>query len=92
MNASELWYLLHFEDVQNAIGRARIFKKLSGHLGRVYEKNDPDLFQELKQYHAVAHSRAERLDARYQATAPHTANPNTRVYVLVRELFDLKPG
>lgn len=84
--AFELWYLLHFQDVSVPMPREQIFELLGKHLGGVYDKTDPKMFERLSGYLNGALLRAERLDARSGCGLPHACNPCTKVYALVGTL------
>ena len=84
--AFELWYILHFEYLQSGLLRNAYKAKLSGHLGRSYQKNSLTMYQELKARlaHAVRH--ATNLLAIYNQPSPEQDNPSTTVHLLVQEL------
>lgn len=92
--AFELWYLLHFEDYQNAISRADYSKMLSKHLNKKYLKNDPDIYDLLqtleKSREDLAIQRAENLEKIHSGKSKANSNPVTRVYKLVEELNSFK--
>ncbi len=85
--AFELWFLLHFTFLDARISRDGYREKLSHHLGRPYEKNDPFLFDELFQWRERAILHAETLLGRYSSPNPERDDPATTVHRLVRELL-----
>ena len=85
----ELWYLLHFEFRNTAIGRAEIIKELekSDRLGSEYDKAKTPIFEILKDKtnDAIKHARmlCERMTPKY-------SNPSTRLHVLVGRLLEFQ--
>ena len=80
--AFELWYVLHFEYLTAAITRKRYNSKLTAHLKRKYEKNDPNMYETLlsQQFKAVKHSK--RLLKQYVSTQnPADKTPATTVFL-----------
>ncbi|MFL0352641.1 RloB family protein [Xanthomarina sp. GH4-25] len=92
--AFELWYLLHFEDYQNAISRKDYSKLLSNHLNKKYLKNDPDIYNLLQTLETsredLAIQRAINLEKIHNGKSRANSNPVTRVYKLVEELNSYK--
>ena len=84
--AFELWYLLHFHYCDVAQARRDYSDGLSRQLGRVYQKNDPTLYQELLPRQDVAIHHAARLLAQYNPVNPANDDPATTVHKLVQEL------
>lgn len=94
--AFELWYLLHFKDIQadTGITRAQYCEILDVYLpqqrGRnrpKYCKNDSNIYQKLLQYQPLAIKRAKALKDRYYAYLPNSQKkPITTVYLLVERL------
>lgn len=84
--AFELWFLLHFNYYDAALSRASYIKRLSGLLGRPYEKNSPTIYNELKDKQADAIRNAERLFSMYVPSSPARDDPSTTVHLLVQEL------
>lgn len=94
--AFELWYLLHFKDIQadTGITRAQYCKKLDEHLpqkrGRdrpKYCKNDSEVYQRLLPYQSLAIKRAKDMRAYYEAHLPNSQKkPITTVHLLVERL------
>ncbi len=86
--AFELWYLLHFQDVEGgALPRERMFEMLGAHLGRKYRKNDLGMFDVVKEQSYRAIERARRLASRWSGHPPHQSCPCTMVWLLVDELL-----
>lgn len=90
--AFELWYLLHFQEMQGgAMGRdqlcALLTKKFQTELGVTeYRKNDPRNFELLESRMEGALRRAERALLACATKPPHACNPATRVFELVKRL------
>ena len=84
----ELWYLLHFEYLENAVTREQYVSKLSKLLGFPYEKNDSKVVERLfkEDKYKTAIKNARRLEVLHQGKTPAQSNPSTRVYVLVERL------
>tara|TARA_R110002073_G_scaffold72537_1_gene177273 strand:- start:261892 stop:262566 length:675 start_codon:yes stop_codon:yes gene_type:complete len=92
--AFELWYLLHFEDYQNAISRDDYSKMLSKHLNKKYQKNDQDIYKLLQTLdnsrEELAIKRAKNLEKIHSSKSSSNSNPTTMVYKLVEELNSFK--
>ena len=96
--AFELWYLLHFQYFDSAIGRAQYLKMLTQRLQKYlgpnyrYQKNDPN-FYSLLQIHGnedQAIKNAQRLFNLYENRRDFAdQNPCTTVYQLVQVLRSL---
>ena len=85
--AFELWYVLHFDYMDNAITRQQYQNILSGRLIKPYRKNDPTLYGRLINRQPAAIRNADRLLAAYQPHHnPAYDNPCTTVHHLVQEL------
>lgn len=84
----ELWFVLHFEFLNSAIDRAAYLKKLEGHLGRKYQKCEPNMYKILLSRMNRAISQAEMLLNSYQPSHPAEDDPSTTVHHLVRELCE----
>jgi len=84
--AFELWYLLHFEYRNTGMLRAEYKSRLSRHLGEDYKKNDPGIYEKLKEFQNIAIQHAERLMKQYLLKPPSLSNPGTQVHLLVIEL------
>jgi hypothetical protein len=95
--AFELWFLLHFQFVDNGMSRRdyqayleREIKKVSGK-EYTYRKNDILIYSILKGHgnQAQAISRAKRLEDSYDNDTRHADhNPCTHVHKLIEELFN----
>ena len=85
----ELWYILHFEFLQNALHRSDYITKLSKILQFKYEKNDlkavKALFEKGNVRRAITWAKA--LEAMHVGSTPVNSCPYTRVYVLVERLL-----
>ena len=86
--AFELWYVLHFCYMQNAIGRNDYRKMLDKFLGFKYEKNNPEMYKILLPSIDIAIENAQKLLGEYNPSRPGQDDPSTRVHELVIELRD----
>lgn len=93
--AFELWYYLHFEYLDAAIGRWDYIKKLqkmirkkTGNVSFKYRKNDPSFYSVLKTYgnEKLAIGFALRLRKLHNGTDYASQNPRTEVDLLINEL------
>jgi hypothetical protein len=88
----ELWYILHFEYLQTALGRKNLFgSKLSNSLGVKYEKN-MDVFPYLKDLIGTAIRNAKKLETMHTKdgiSSCEKRTPSTTVYKLVERLIEL---
>jgi hypothetical protein len=93
--AFELWYLLHFEYLDTAIGRAayidkleEAFRKRIGDSSFQYKKGNPDIYNMLHQHGSeeLAKRYAKRLRNSYNSADYAAHKPCTTVDVLVEEL------
>ncbi len=95
--AFELWYLLHFQFVNNGLSREQykpyIERELSAKMGKPfkYEKNSTEIYELLQQYgnERQAIDWAKRLEELYDDKDFATHNPCTLVYKLVNRLNSL---
>ena len=97
--AFELWFLLHFQFVNNAMSRddyksylEREIIRKSGNAQYRYLKNAPDTYALLKEIgnQDLAIKRAKRLKRTFSDQKFHTHNPCTLVFELIEELFSYK--
>jgi len=95
--AFELWFLLHFQYVNNCMERSkyksylgREIRKSSGMDNYEYKKNDPQTYHMLKQYgnQKQAMERAKKLINNFTCTRYAIHNPCTRVHELIEELLN----
>jgi len=84
--AFELWFILHFEYCNTGMSRKDYKAKLTKLLGKEYKKNDPNIYESLKEHQGTAISNSEKLLKRHKGTAPSSLNPATTVHLLVKEL------
>lgn len=91
--AFELWYLLHFENLQSGLSRTQYGGKLGEYLGTPYRKNMVDIYRLLQERgdERLAHRYAARLERewRLKKVPCSAANPCTTVFKLVAELNKL---
>lgn len=89
--AFELWYVLHYEYTDAALGREsygpRLSRCLSSEGHGSYRKTRTDMFDILVGRLDAAISNAERLEAANKGKAPAACNPGTMVHHLVEELL-----
>lgn len=89
--AFEIWYLLHFEFYTAASDRNLYGEKLTERLGRPYRKNDPTIFESLRELLPEAVKYARKLRRSYEPEHnPEKDNPCTTVDRLVVELLEAK--
>lgn len=84
--AFELWYVLHFEYLNAAMNRDAYITKIAVYLGRPYRKNDPTMYEALKDLQPQAIQNAVRLMSQYSPPKPVTDDPSTMVHQLVEAL------
>lgn len=96
--AFELWYLLHFQYFESAIGRTQyldmLTERIQKHLGPSfrYQKNDPNFYKILQTHgnESQAIKNAKRLFDLYEGHRNFAdQNPCTSVHILVQELRSL---
>lgn len=88
----ELWFILHFEYLQTALGGARFKDKLTGLLSAKYKKN-MDVYTLIKGRESEAIRNARNLEKMHDdnsATSKQDRVPSTTVYKLVERLRLLK--
>ena len=88
----ELWFLLHFQELNSNIGRDAYKEKLNKHFEKAgypkYEKNMKNIFSVLEDKTDTAIKRAKRQYEEYRKDDPPSKRcPATRVYELVQELI-----
>jgi len=88
----ELWYLLHFNYRDTAIGRNELWPVISKLLGEKYDKADKQLYDKLAENLETALKYAKKLAFTNQANGTPTQNPSTLVHELVSALRDLDPA
>lgn len=86
IEAFEIWYLLHFNFYETALSRNQYKEKLSGLLGKTYQKNDAEMYQLLIQRQNTAMQNARKLYALQQNRSIAEQNPITTVFRLVERL------
>jgi hypothetical protein len=85
----ELWFLLHFEYMDNPINDNKdLFGKLTKHLNKKYQKTGEDIYQKIKKSEKKAINRAEKLESLHKNKCGNYAdfNPCTTVHKLVKRL------
>ncbi|GAA3928903.1 hypothetical protein GO495_06420 [Chitinophaga oryziterrae] len=85
----ELWYLLHFADLESAIGRKVYFERLSKLLNTNYSKSEPTVCERIHKEGDVKRAivRGKRLEALHNGKNAAAASPYTRIYILVERLL-----
>lgn len=89
--AFELWYLLHFDYYDTGISRSSYIERLHVPLGRRYQKNDRQMYQQLLAKQSDAIRNARRLLSQYDPKDPARNNPSTTVFELVEALNQYLP-
>ncbi|MFL1896381.1 RloB family protein [Aquimarina sp. 2-A2] len=86
----ELWYVLHFQFLQNALHRSDYIKILSKNLGFKYQKNDISVVKYLFDNCNVAQAIkwAEQLEELHVDNSEAMSCPSTKVYKLVQKLLE----
>jgi len=84
----ELWYVLHFYYMDNALPRADYMRMLSKEMNHDYEKNSATIYEELRQRQDTAIRNAERLLNQYHPIRPSRDDPSTTVHKLVQQLLE----
>ncbi|MGB7443296.1 MAG: RloB family protein [Coleofasciculaceae cyanobacterium] len=82
----ELWYILHFQFLDNGIPRKDYCKKLTSLIGYEYQKNSDVIYDELIDKQHTAIKNADNLLKQYNPLNPAMDNPSTTVHLLVKEL------
>lgn len=84
----ELWYVLHFQFLQNALHRDDYIKILTRVLKFKYAKNTPKIIEKIARTgnEEQAILWAEELERTHAGVSPAAACPYTRVYELVKRL------
>jgi hypothetical protein len=83
----ELWFVLHFQELESNISRTQYHKILNQHIP--YEKNMENLYDLLRDKTKVAIKRARNLMNQYELGAPPSkCAPATRVHELVEFLIE----
>jgi hypothetical protein len=88
-DAFELWYLLHFQYIDNQILRADYITKLKLKLG-AYKKNDRKMYDKLESKLPDAIKNAKKLYKNCDQNDPANADPSTTVFQLVERLKELQ--
>ena len=86
----ELWYLLHFENINIKTHRDDLFQKVQAHISD-YEKAKFGILEKTLPFIDTAKERAIKLDANYpQNVLRSERNPSTNVYELIEKIESLK--
>jgi hypothetical protein len=87
----ELWYVLHFQNLQSALHRNDYIALLTTLLGRKYEKNNPKvvefIFEQGNVTQAIKWAKALQTNCNDRKLTPSKSIPMTMVYELVRRLL-----
>ncbi|MCF6404881.1 RloB family protein [Chitinophaga filiformis] len=85
----ELWYVLHFADLEAALGRKVYIERLSKVLNAAYEKNLASIAETIHTKGDVkrAIQRGKALEALHTGKSAAASTPYTRIYVLVDRLM-----
>lgn len=84
--AFEVWYLLHFSYFHTGVPRREYTQKLTKCLGKEYQKNSKDMYEDLLNLQKNALKNAKKLLSSYTQHRPEFDNPCTTVFKLVEEL------
>ena len=84
--AFELWYVLHFDYLHNALTRADYIRILDERLGHKYEKNSTTMYDEIRDRQTTAIKYARNLLSEYNPPRPAKDDPSTTVHLLVEQL------
>ncbi len=84
--AFELWYVLHFEFLNTGIPREDYMKKLTFLLGKKYQKNSGNIYDDLIDRQDTAIKNAKKLLKQYEPQNPEQDNPSTTVHLLIEQL------
>lgn len=84
----ELWYVLHFNYMPNAITRNDYMRILDRELGHKYEKNSTEIYDELHHLQTTAIRNARLLLDQYYPHRPAKNDPSTTVHLLVEQLVE----
>lgn len=88
----ELWYLLHFNYRDTAIGRNEMWGMISKLLGKTYDKADDSLHATMKGRLGDALRNAQKLAFQNAINEQPRRNPSTLVHELVAALIKLDPS
>lgn len=89
----ELWFILHFEFLNTAIGRNKYYEKLTALLSKKYEKNTSDIYGLIRDKETTAIKNAKNLEKDHSEsgiTSYEQMDPSTSVYKLVERLRSFK--
>ena len=89
----ELWYVLHFENLESDLHRSQYIDRLNIHLGQKYNKSDSNLYDLLKQKgnEKLALRYADSLREKHkEETSFSKRGPETTVDLLVKELRQIQ--
>jgi hypothetical protein len=86
IEAFELWYMLHFHYYDSALFRDQYKEKLSVLLGKIYQKNDEEMYQILQKRQNTAIKNAKKLYQFQYERSLSEQNPVTTVFRLVERL------
>ncbi|MDD3531392.1 MAG: RloB family protein [Candidatus Pacebacteria bacterium] len=89
----ELWFILHFDFLNTAIGRENYYSKLTKLLGTKYEKCTSNIYELIKDNEATAIRNAKKLEEQHDTSGTKSSqkrDPSTTVYMLVEKLRELK--
>ena len=90
----EIWFLLHFEQVNKGISREDLYEQLKKYV-KNYEKSS-DVYHLLKDLQANAIANAERLNSMHEengiSLSVGACNPSTQVFRMVKYFQSLREG
>jgi hypothetical protein len=89
----ELWFILHFEFLNTAIGRNKYYEKLTGLLSKKYDKSTSDIYGLIKDHEAIAIRNAKNLEKMHSDVGINSyekMDPSTSVHRLVERMRSFK--
>ncbi|MCC6520852.1 RloB domain-containing protein [Candidatus Nomurabacteria bacterium] len=88
----ELWFILHFEFLNTAIGRTKYYEKLTELLSQKYDKSTSDIYDLIKDRESIAIRNAKNLEKMHSdagIASCEKMDPSTSVYKLVERFRSL---
>ncbi|MDO9231406.1 MAG: RloB family protein [bacterium] len=91
----ELWFLLHFNFIDNAIGRKELIEKIDKEIkkisGKSYQKNSKNMYELIKHLEENAIRNARKLLELHKNKSLYSRkDPSTTIHLLVEDLNELK--
>ncbi|MGB4698431.1 MAG: RloB family protein, partial [Methanothrix sp.] len=90
----EIWFLLHFEQVNKGVSREDLYEQLKKYI-KNYDKSG-EVYHLLKDLQANAIANAERLNSMHEengiSLSCNACNPSTQVFKMIKYFKSLKEG